>query len=1197
MERARVAILAALLTVLTISGGVIAATSPGGALAPAAVSWPISTTLLLAELQTGGASASDEFVEVTNAGAQTADLAGLEVVYVTSTGGTVTRKATWAAARPLSPGQHLLIANTSGVFAGLADATYSGGFAATGGALVLRPVGGAPIDALAWGDATNAFVEGAAATAPAAGASIERLPGDLGGNTIDTNSNAADWFAQSTPNPQSLAAPPVPAPVPSATATPGPSETLSPTPGPTDTPSPTVTPLPSDSPTPSDGPSVEPSATVAPTATPEPSASVPPTPEPSVEPTATPAPTPAPTAPPTPEPTPSASPEPTATITPSPSPTPSPVVVPIAGARLLPDGAVVTIEGVLTTQLGALEAGRKGFVQDLTGGIAIYLDAAVVDPLPAGTVIRVAGTLDDRYAERTLRVGEADVVVTGDASLPAPILSVTGEVAEPFEGARVTVDGLTVGSPTALADGLGILVDDGTGAVRAILGSDALGAVALPAGTHVSVTGPVGQHDSSGTGTGSYRIHATLPGELVVVSDPAPSPPPAPSPSPTQGPTAAPSPDPTATLGPTPVPTANPSPSPTPDPTPSSTPSATATPGPTATAVPAPSPTPSPSQIAIQAARSAPVGSVVTVEGVVTSEPGRLGTPPLFAIGDGTGGIIVRLPDGAAAPGRGATVRVSGPTADPYGQLEIRPAAGGLRITGTGVVPAAKPVGVPELGESTEATLVQLLGTVQSAPTKGTSGDLVIDAVDAGGRAFRLTADASSGIRAADIPRNQALRFVGIVGQHASRKGALDGYRLWLRDRGDVFVLAGPAPSAGANGAGVVSIAAALAAPDGTVLSIEATVTAGISLLDSSGRRIVVQDGSGAIEVLLPTGAAGPAIGDRLRIEGEKAHAWGAPRLRATSVEASASALTVSPAARAAALAERDEWRLVRLSGTVLSVHRIGERWTAEIRLANGDRVPILGQAGAGIVSTAIVEGRAATIVGIVKRPYPTASDRRFALLPRGRSDLAIGPAAGPAGTATDSGDGTDGVAGRGAAPAVLAEVTPDTDLATLFEHIGQVVRVGGLVRELAADGFLLDDGTAVAKVVLHGDALVLLPHLEVGDALAASGVVQQRDEALEVSVASASDLVRVGDLGQALPVDSTVGATAGPSPDGRLQPAWLAGAGPLEVVPAEVSLATFGGVTLLSILVTVLRRRAAARRSRAIVLARLAALTGSHRR
>jgi hypothetical protein len=46
--------------------------------------------------------------------------------------------------------------------------------------------------------------------------------------------------------------------------------------------------------------------------------------------------------------------------------------------------------------------------------------------------------------------------------------------------------------------------------------------------------------------------------------------------------------------------------------------------------------------------------------------------------------------------------------------------------------------------------------------------------------------------------------------------------------------------------------------------------------------------------------------------------------------------------------------------------------------------------------------------------------------------------------------------------------------------------------------------------------------------------------------------------------------------------------------VPAELSVATIAGISALSLLVTLLRRRAAARRSRVVVLARLASLTRS---
>ena len=1183
MERARVAVIAALFVVVSISGAVAAAAggAPSGPMVLAAVAWPPST-LLVSELQTGGASASDEFTEITNAGSSSVDLAGLEIVYVTSTGGTITRKASWAATQLLAPGRHLLIANTSGIFAPVADLTYSGGFAATGGAVVLRTIGGAPIDSLGWGDATNVFVEGTAAAAPAASSSLERRPGGLAGNTIDTNNNAADWFGQASPNPQSLSAPPVPAPGPSPTpsAAPTAAPTPSPSPVPTATPTPMPTVVPSATPTATDSPTPTPipsdSPSPAPTATPAPSD----TPAPTIEPT--PVPTPSPSPVPTDTPVPSDTPAPTPTSSPTPAPTATPVApIAISTARALADGTPATIVGVLITKLGALEAGRTAFVQDDTGGIALYLDAVPVDLLPAGAAIQATGTVDDRYAQRTLRVQLADILALGAAPLPVPIMVSTGAVGEPIEGSRVEVSGITIGSPTAYADGLGILVDDGTGSVRAIIGADALAGESVPAGTLVTVIGPAGQHDSSGTGAAGYRIHATEPGELVVLpqATPSPSPTPSASPSPTLAPTPGPTTGPTA--APTPTPSSAPTPTPTPVPTPSPTPA------------PTPSPTPQPGTIAIHDARLQAVGKSVTVAGVVTAEAGRLGTPSLIAIQDSTGGIVVKIPDGIVTPARGIGVIVTGPIADPYGQLEIRPAASGIRLTGPGAIPSPADVLAMDLGEGTEGVLVDIVGVTSRPPTKGTSGDLSFDFADASGRAFRVLADGSSGVTASTVPIGRTLRLTGVAGQRASRKGVLDGYRIWIRDRADVVIVAGPGPTPSA--APAISIAAALAKADGVPVVIEATVTAGTALLDSSGRRIVVQDGTGAIEVLLPVGSAGPAVGSVVRIAGAMAHAWGAPRLRAETVEDRHAIVQVQPATRGSAVGQADEWRLVRISGTITKVERFGDRWRAEVALAGSKeaRVPILGQAGAGIPSTRLEEGASVTVIGIVKRPYPTATDRRFAVLPRSGADLTTSVPTGSGGSGSGGSNASNGSGGGGSgapnATTGVFDVTPDTDLAALGEHLGAQVRVGGLVAAVAADGVDLDDGSATAHLVFRGDAVELLPYLRTGDAIAATGRVEQLDDANVVIVDGATGVVRVGDLGQAIPVvvtgASPTGGTAQPS-DPR-----LTAAGGLVGGPETWSIAAMAGLSILSLVVTVIRRRRARQRLRAVIVARLATL------
>jgi Lamin Tail Domain len=1194
VERTRVAVLAALSVALCVCGVAFAAGSARLAGTLGAVSWPVST-LLVSEVQTGGASASDEFAEITNVGASAVDLAGLELVYATSTGGTVTRKASWSTALLLEPGRHLFIANTSGIYAGLADATYSGGFAGTGGAIALRPIGGTAIDAIGWGDATNAFVEGSPMAAPAAGASIERKPGGVAGNTVDTNSNSVDWFSQASPNPQSLAAPPAPAPI--ATASPLPSPTGTAAPPPTPTPTPTPVPTATNAPSPTATVVPIPSATVEPTPVSTPSAtptsepsdtpSAAPTAAPTAEPTAESTPTLAPTQSPTPAPTPTVTPKPTVEPTPTPTITATPLpIVSITTARTLPDGAAATIVGVLTTPLGGLESGRKAFIQDDTAGIALYLETAVVDSVTAGTLLMAAGTLDDRFAERTLRVNLADLAQLGAGTLPEAWLSATGAIGEAVEGSRVVVAGVTAGAPTDLADGLGLMVDDGSGQVRVIVAPPALAGSSVPSGTSVVAIGPVGQRDSSGTGFAGYRIHVTQPGDFQIL--------PAPTASPTIAPTVAPSPtlssapSPTAPPTATPAPSAAATPSATPGPAPTATPRPSATPRPTAT--PSPGPTPPPT-IDIVEARGAAVGTTVSVTGVVTAEGGRLGLPPLIAIADGTGGIAVRLPDGVTLPPRGTTVLVKGALADPYGQLELRPSASGYTVTGRGSLPASVKLTAAQLGEATEGRLAELIGAVSSAPRKSTSGDISLDLVDPSGATVRVVADGSSGVSATDLAKDHAYRLTGIVGQRASRKGALDGYRLYVRDRGDIVALAGgggsgASPAPGSGGGAVVPISTALAVPDGTHVAIEGTVTAGASLLDTSGRRIVIQDRSAAIEILLPSGAAAPAVGSRLRVSGTTGKAWGAPRIAASEVTKVAPGSAVQPQTLHRAPAERDEWLLVRISGTVAKVSRIGDRWRAEVTLDGGTDALVQGQAGAGIPSTAIVVGRRATVIGIVRRPYPTASDRRFALLPRSASDLSVSGGTGGTGAPTSAGAGTAATE----ATATTGAITPDTDLATLADVVGQRVKVGGVIARIGENGFDLDDGTALARIVLRGDMLALLGHLRAGEAVAATGLVEIVDGAPAVVVDEDGTLVRVGTLGQGLPIGDTMVPEASEAPDGR--PLTADSSGGLGG-PAPVSLLALATLTALSVLATMLRRRLLQRRLRLALVGRLAGLHG----
>ena len=154
--------------------------------------------VVINEVQTGSSlSLSDEFVELYNHCAVAIDLTGSSLVY-RSAGGT-SDVLILNLTKTIAANGFLLIAGPvfpadGGV---VADQTYGAGhFSAAGGGVGLRDSTQALIDSVGSGTATYAFVEGAAAAAPANGQSLARKP-----NGIDTNQNALD-FAPSTPTPR-----------------------------------------------------------------------------------------------------------------------------------------------------------------------------------------------------------------------------------------------------------------------------------------------------------------------------------------------------------------------------------------------------------------------------------------------------------------------------------------------------------------------------------------------------------------------------------------------------------------------------------------------------------------------------------------------------------------------------------------------------------------------------------------------------------------------------------------------------------------------------------------------------------------------------------------------------------------------------------------------------------------------------------
>jgi hypothetical protein len=273
----------------------------------------------------------------------------------------------------------------------------------------------------------------------------------------------------------------------------------------------------------------------------------------------------------------------------------------------------------------------------------------------------------------------------------------------------------------------------------------------------------------------------------------------------------------------------------------------------------------------------------------------------------------------------------------------------------------------------------------------------------------------------------------------------------------------------------------------------------------------------------------------------------------------------------------------VRVEGTVTDLTKLGDRWRAELRVG-GEELVVLAQAGAGIPYDTLAEGRTATITGIVRRPYPTAGDQRFAILPRYPADIRT---AAPRGGSPIDGPTPAGPAGTTATASANPAPPPgiDVDLTDLAAHAGATVRVGGLVTELVPDGVVIHDGTAQGTVVLRGEAAELLPLIEPGDAINATGLVEAYEGVFAVVVTDPAGLALAGDL------------AAGPGPAGiddgsaTTTEANLVDAPGTD--PGLAGLGSLAAIAALSVAVTVLRRWQSRRRLGARIAARLAAFAG----
>lgn len=313
-------------------------------------------------------------------------------------------------------------------------------------------------------------------------------------------------------------------------------------------------------------------------------------------------------------------------------------------------------------------------------------------------------------------------------------------------------------------------------------------------------------------------------------------------------------------------------------------------------------------------------------------------------------------------------------------------------------------------------------------------------------------------------------------------------------------------------------------------MTVEGIVTTRRGLLDSSGERVTIQDATAAVLLRLPADTT-VEVGQRVRVLGAMATYYGAPQLSATSLTPNGQGNVSSTTVNSAPLGASLEWRLVTVSGTVDSVQKDGDAWRAELKLASGS-VPISGIDRSGIPATALAAGRSATVTGIVKRAYPTATDQRLAIVPRSNADIKLGdvkPSTGPSpsssagatvgpgvtlkpgatlrpGTTLKPGatlkagmsagpaaPGGGGPIGSDAATGTTGSNAPGAMYATissLAEHVGEVVRIGGRVVSMTDGVVAVDDGTAQVGVRLTGSATALTERLAISALINVTGSV-----------------------------------------------------------------------------------------------------------
>ncbi len=148
-------------------------------------------SLTINEVQSEGTAATQEFIEVYNAGVGTCP-AGWKLVYRSFNG--TSDNPMYASGKAIGPKGYSVVGGTG--YTGTKEGNIIGGLAAVGAQLQLRDSADKVLDSMGYGNASGAFVRGTPAAAPPASQSVGRKP-----DGTNTNNNSADFKMMTTPTP------------------------------------------------------------------------------------------------------------------------------------------------------------------------------------------------------------------------------------------------------------------------------------------------------------------------------------------------------------------------------------------------------------------------------------------------------------------------------------------------------------------------------------------------------------------------------------------------------------------------------------------------------------------------------------------------------------------------------------------------------------------------------------------------------------------------------------------------------------------------------------------------------------------------------------------------------------------------------------------------------------------------------------